>query len=66
MDRRGSGRLGAQELRLGLLLGVGLDFPAVTGLSAEGILSAIDRRGAGFITAADLAACRPLLKMNNV
>lgn len=59
LDRRGSGRLGAQELRMGLLLGAGLDFPAVTGLTAEALLAAIDRRCAGFITAADLAACRP-------
>jgi len=59
MDRRGSGRLGAQELRMGLLIGAGLDFPAITGLTAEALLSAIDRRSAGFITASDLAACRP-------
>ncbi|CAK9035485.1 unnamed protein product, partial [Durusdinium trenchii] len=44
LDRRGSGRLGAQELRMGLLLGAGLDFPAVTGLTAEALLAAIDRR----------------------
>ncbi|CAJ1421059.1 unnamed protein product [Effrenium voratum] len=61
LDRRGAGRLGAQELRMGLLLGAKVDFPAVTGLTAEALLAAIDRRGAGFITASDLAACRPEL-----
>eukprot|EP00913_Durusdinium_trenchii_P006846 g6437.t1 len=49
LDRRGSGRLGAQELRMGLLLGAGLDFPAVTGLTAEALLAAIDRRCAGAV-----------------
>ncbi|CAL1144324.1 unnamed protein product, partial [Cladocopium goreaui] len=59
LDRRGSGRLGAQELRMGLLIGAAVDFPAITGLTAEALFSAIDWRSAGFITAADLAACRP-------
>lgn len=59
IDRRGAGRLGATELRMGLLLGARIDFPAVTGLTAEALLSAMDSRGAGFITAQDLAACRP-------
>ncbi|CAE7853750.1 unnamed protein product, partial [Symbiodinium sp. KB8] len=59
IDRRGAGRLGATELRMGLLLGARIDFPAVTGLTAEALLSAMDSRGAGFIAAQDLAACRP-------
>ncbi|CAE7217506.1 unnamed protein product [Symbiodinium natans] len=59
IDRRGAGRLGATELRMGLLLGARIDFPAVTGLTAEALLSAMDSRGAGFVTAQDLAACRP-------
>jgi len=58
LDLRGSGRLGHEELRMGLLLGAHVDFPALTGLKAEALLTALDRRGAGFITAADLAACR--------
>eukprot|EP00931_Biecheleriopsis_adriatica_P101679 TRINITY_DN7676_c0_g1_i12.p1 TRINITY_DN7676_c0_g1~~TRINITY_DN7676_c0_g1_i12.p1 ORF type:complete len:1419 (+),score=370.51 TRINITY_DN7676_c0_g1_i12:1474-5730(+) len=59
LDRRGAGRLGPVELRMGLLLGARIDFPAVTGLTAEALLAAMDRRGVGFITASDLAACRP-------
>ncbi|OLP86159.1 hypothetical protein AK812_SmicGene32765 [Symbiodinium microadriaticum] len=47
IDRRGAGRLGATELRMGLLLGARIDFPAVTGLTAEALLSAMDSRGAG-------------------
>merc|ERR1712039_460748 len=51
------GRLSAEELGTGLLLGVGIDYPAVTGAKVSNLFGAIDQRGAGTISAADLASC---------
>jgi len=59
MDARGAGRLGAEDLEIGLLLGVCLDYWAITGLTAIELFTAMDRRGKNSITLGDLAACCP-------
>lgn len=59
MDVRKSGRLSPSGLNLGLLLGLGLDYVATTGLKLRTLFAALDQRGGGFITSGDLAACHP-------
>ncbi|CAK0909020.1 unnamed protein product, partial [Prorocentrum cordatum] len=59
LDVRGAGQLTEADLRLGLLLGAGIDFAAVAGLTIGEIFRAIVRPGAHAILAADLAACCP-------
>lgn len=48
-----------EELGARLILGAGIDFPAVTGLTARQIFANLDRRGVGVISAQDLAECCP-------
>jgi len=59
LDIRRRGRLNVEDFHLGLLLGLGVDYPRLTGLSINSLFSAIDRRNVGYISDADLGACCP-------
>jgi len=59
LDVRRRGRLNSEGLHLSLLLGLGVDYPRLTGLSIQSLFSKLDRRNVGHITVADLCACCP-------
>lgn len=59
LDMRGAGRLKMNDLDVGLLLALRLDYPAITGMSLRAIFAALDRQGLGSISAGDLATCCP-------
>merc|ERR1712216_491132 len=43
----------------GLLMGAQFDYPEVTRMNLKSLFTAMDRRGTGAISVADLAACHP-------
>lgn len=57
IDIWGKRRLTAEDFGLGLLLGAGVDYHRVTGMTVQALFANIDRRGAGSVTAADFADC---------
>lgn len=59
IDIRRLGRLSAEDLALGLLLGAGVDYPRVTGLTVHALFAAMDRRGCGSVSVSDFAECCP-------
>lgn len=58
IDLHRAGRLGPEDLGTGLLLGAGVEYQALTGLSVSAIFRCLDR-GSGAVAASDLAACLP-------
>lgn len=58
LDPRGSGRVNAWDLHVGLLLGARLDYEKLTGLTAQELLGP-GALGAAPLTLADLGACCP-------
>merc|ERR1712232_823620 len=59
LDTRGAGRLKMNDLDVGLLLALRLDYPTITGMSLRAIFTALDRQGLGSVSAGDLNSCCP-------
>jgi len=59
LDIRRRGRLNMEDFHLGLLLGLGMDYPRITGLSVNSLFSAIDRHNCGHVSDSDFGACCP-------